>query len=52
MTVIKSSNLNNIKMNLVCSSYVEMFHELLRVYSFSYSFIFLYFSKDNNGKME
>ena len=43
MTVIKSSNLN-IKMNLVCSSYVEMFHELLRVYSFSYSFyIFIFF---------
>ncbi|ACK95283.1 hypothetical protein bthur0014_15300 [Bacillus thuringiensis IBL 4222] len=40
-------------MNLVCSSYVEMFHELLRVYSFFvFFFIFLYFSKDNNGKME
>lgn len=53
MTVKNESNLNNIKIKLVSRKYIEMFHRLLRVYSFFvFFFIFLYFSKDNNGKME
>ncbi|TKH20949.1 hypothetical protein FC697_16675 [Bacillus wiedmannii] len=40
MTVKNESNLNNIKIKLVSRKYIEMFHRLLRVYSFLYSFLY------------